>query len=142
MNYLIVFNNIKMPIVNPIHETITKNIGVTDWWHYLPNVYIVISGDTEATLSNRIIARHPGLLFLIIAVDLKHYNGVLDKRAWEWIKKKGNTFVKLRSVPQPQPITQTLSGYLGLPPIKPVSNRTSLDDILDQARDILKKRGY
>lgn len=128
MNYLIVYNNILSTDNDAIHETVTKHLGVADWWHYLPNTYIVTSTDSECTIANRIIARHPGLLFLIILVDPKHYNGVLDKRAWEWIDKKSRVLVKLKAVPQPPP--DLLSGILGLAPIRS-SPKKSFNDLLD-----------
>lgn len=131
MNYLITYNNLLGYDPNLIHETITKKLGVNDWWHYLPNTYIVTTTLTESNLANKIIANHPGLLFLLISIDAKKYNGVLDKRAWEWLNKKGNTSIKLRSVPQPP--SDPLRSALGLPPIMPKKPLT-IDEILRSGR--------
>ncbi len=103
MNYLIVYNNQVFQDSNAFHETVTKQLGIDDWWHYLPNVYIVSTSKSESSLANTIIERHPGLLFLIIGIDPKKYNGVLNKKAWEWIDKKGKVLLKLKAAPQPRP---------------------------------------
>ena len=135
MIYLITYNNLLTADSGPIHETISKHMGVSDWWHYLPNTYLVSSTENEQFLANKIITRHPGLLFLIIAVDPKKYNGVLNKKAWEWIRRKGNTIIRLKVAPQPP---KSINEMLGLPPImpsKPISTGNPyLDDILNSVK--------
>lgn len=104
MNYLIVYDHTQISFdTTAIHETITKQLGISDWWHYLPNVYIVTSITSEKELADKIIARHPGLLFVIVNVNLTKYNGVLNKSAWDWIAKKNRTVLKIKPAPQPPP---------------------------------------
>src|SRR3989344_540983 len=71
-----------------VHKTITTVSGTADWWHYLPNVYLLESTSNHNNIANAIIKKHPGLLFFIVRVDLSENNGVLNKDAWEWITSK------------------------------------------------------
>ncbi len=111
MDYLIVYNY-QQPYFNylEVHETI-KDLPISDWWHYLPNAYIIRSNHTEKTLADGIIARNPGLLFLIIKVELSKTSGVLNKSAWDWINNKVRTMFKLQSTPTPQ--LKSIEQFLG-----------------------------
>lgn len=110
MDYLVVFNH-QQPHYSDeqIHDTMI-NLPISDWWHYLPNVYIVSSHLSEKVLADGIIARNPGLLFLIVKVDLSKANGVLNKSAWDWINNKIRSVLRLAPVSAPPPMTldQTL----------------------------------
>lgn len=109
MDYLIVYNH-QQSIYSPeqIHQVITS-LPITDWWHYLPNVYIVRSSHHEKILSDGIMARNPGLLFLIIEVNLGKTDGVLNKNAWEWIKDKSKSVFSLQPTPSPNLLSQILN---------------------------------
>lgn len=128
--YLIIFNHTQGFNSGEIHELITNIPGVTDWWHYLPNVYIVSSESTAESLANRIISRFQGLLFLIVKLDLRDYNGVLSRDAWEWIGKKKGQYVKLKAVSNfrtnPLPLPQLLSGLM---PSRGLTKPLSLDEL-------------
>ncbi len=118
MNYLVTYNHTQTsfsPI--SIHNTIVSMEGINDWWHYLPNVYILSTLNDETFISNKIINAHPGLNFLVVAVDLRRHNGVLPKSAWEWISKKINVLLRVK------PISQNKSSLLDLlsPKIQPKS---------------------
>ncbi len=116
MNYLIVYNHTQTDIAINIHNTIISLLSVYDWWHYLPNVYIVSSPKTEKQIADLIISNHPGLLFLVIKVDVKGANGVLNKDAWDWINRKTNIQgIKLKPIPLPP----SLATILGVPLPKP-----------------------
>lgn len=116
MNYLIVYDITQPFDLAAIHKTITQRVGVSDWWHYLPNVYIVSSLKTEKQIADIIISNHPGLLFLVIKIDVRGTNGVLNKGAWDWINRKANVQgIKLKPIPPPP----SLATILGLPPPKP-----------------------
>lgn len=127
MNYLIVYDITQSFNISEIHKTITERISVTDWWHYLPNVYIVSSIKTEQQISNVIIRNHQGLLFLVVKVGLQGANGVLNKDAWDWINRKANVQgIKLKPIP-PSP---SLATILGLPQPRPQTS-PSLQSLLD-----------
>lgn len=115
MNYYqITFNNFEGFEPNDIHKTITENLGVADWWHYLPSVYIVETASTSYFLSNKIIAAHPGLSFIITKIYLDDWNGYLNKRAWEWLggKIKTSSLSSIKYVPfAPSPLKTILKDY-------------------------------
>ena len=125
MDYLIVFNH-EQPhySTSQLHETVV-DLPISDWWHYLPNAYIIRSNHLEKVLADGIIARLPGLLFLIIKIDLSRANGVLNKNAWDWINNKVRTMFKLKQSPTPQPMS--LSQILGNYP--PVSKSQPLQSL-------------
>lgn len=125
MNYLIVYNNTQSFDSQKIHEVVTTMPGITDWWHYLPNVYIVSTTTKNAkSLSDYIIRNFEGLLFFITKIDLNDNNGVLNKNAWDWINKKTNTTIRLKSIQSPPDL---LSGLFRTP-VKP-KEYTSLFDM-------------
>lgn len=136
MNYLIVYNHTQSTFdTSQIHRTITEMEGTIDWWHYLPNVYIIVTEKDEKFIADKIISKHPGLLFFTTNVNLSKNNGVLNKDAWEWIRKKTGNLIKLKVAPQPP--RDLLSEILRInPPLKPgpmnnfESARKALDEIL------------
>ncbi len=132
MIYLITYNHTQIAFdFNTIHKTMTNLPGSTDWWHYLPNIYLVDSTSAIANISNTIIGNHPGLLFFVVKVDLSLHDGVLNKDAWEWINKKTRTSLKLKPAAPP-----TLSSFL--PPVstKPSTNpNMSITELLKKIRE-------
>lgn len=101
-------------------------VGVLDWWHYLLNVYIINTSKGEKFIANSIIEKHPGLLFLVVQVNLRVHNGVLPKRAWEWITRKTQTVLRIKPAPAPK----SLSDLLQLPPKPPLRPTDPLLDAL------------
>ena len=106
MKYLIAFNQEQSNYnSNAIHEIIKgmKVDGVLDWWHYLPNIYILDTSDSlnEKGIADKIIARAPGQLFIVVSVNLSMHNGVLPKEAWGWIAKKTRAILKVKPSPAP-----------------------------------------
>ncbi len=84
-----------------IHNTITKSTPLLlDWWHYLPNVYLVETNSPSRikSLTQEILNTYKGLRFFVVKVDLTDHNGVLNKDAWTWISKKINTEPRLKIV--------------------------------------------
>lgn len=80
------------------HLTLTKEISIKSWWHYIPSVYIVTSEANSEVLANQITFSYPGLKFLIAKLDLTDVNGVLPKGAWDWISNNNNKKVELTRV--------------------------------------------
>ncbi len=138
MMYLITYDHTQT-VFSPtdIHKTITTMPHVTDWWHYLPNVYIVSARllTHSKELADVIRTAHNGLKFFIVRVDLSDHNGVLNKDAWDWINKKTDIAPRLRIVKSPQlpPITSS-SPLLDLLGIKPQQNPNLVSIV-----DLLKK---
>jgi hypothetical protein len=96
--YLIAFNNLQGFDANKIHQVVTTTPQIDDWWHYLPSIYLISSNSTAKTIADYIIRYLPGLLFFVLEVDYKQYNGVLNKDAWEWISKKKRIPLRVKPV--------------------------------------------
>lgn len=100
MNYLIIYNHAQITFKpDDIYKTVTTMPGIMDWWHYLPNAYIVTTDRNQEYIANQIISSYPGLLFLVIAINLQQCNGVLNKKAWEWISKKTRVLLRIKPTP-------------------------------------------
>jgi len=107
-NYLIIYNDVTGTLdKKDFHEKITKHLSVTDWWHYIPNGYIVTTPVPSAGITNSFSHWYPGLLFLIIKIDFDDASGVLPKEAFDWIGKKKNPYVKIKQTPLPKITTTT-----------------------------------
>lgn len=87
MIYSIVYNDKQVIDTKHLHLIITTAIMVDDWWHYLPNMYLVNTTLNAQQIASTLQIQFPGLLFIINKIDHSDYNGVLPKDAWEWIKK-------------------------------------------------------
>lgn len=134
MNYLIVYNHTQSLFApGLIHNTITNMPGITDWWHYLPNVYIVTSQNDEKYIADKIIGTYPGLLFFVVAVNLNNHNGVLNKNAWEWISTKIKTVLRVKSAPTTSINLQNL--------LFPSHNLTEREIALKALNERLRKMG-
>lgn len=131
MNYFqVTYNNLVSGYdQNHIHEVITGNATVQDWWHYLPTAYIIQTNSSLLYQSDRIRDAFPRLNFLIIKVDTKEFNGFLKKDAWEWLRKKNQLRIKYTP-----PVSQTL------PPLNQLfsSNNTGTSSIPDLLDEILR----
>ena len=123
--FLISYNNTQNIDPNTIHQVIKNNLKITDWWHYLPNTYIVDTTNSSKELADVMSSNFRGLLFFIVKVDLNDVNGVLAKDAWGWINKKKSTKLKLKIKPSSPSL---LSDYLRS---VPRNSTTSLNSILE-----------
>jgi len=137
MNYIIIYDNSQIQYDSQeIHRFITKSPQLSDWWHYLPNVYIIVTNMTAQLMADSMISQFPGLRFFISKIDLSDNNGILKKGAWNWINNKTQLkSVKLKASPIPKP--WTMSDILGLPPItqnKPSQEIKTLEDLLGLAK--------
>lgn len=113
MDYLIAYDYQQLGYSGEqLHETII-NLPISDWWHYVPGIYIVSSEHTEKTLADGIIVRNPGLIFLIVKIDLSKANGVLNKSAWDWINSKANKLLRLKPAASPNIQPNELTQILG-----------------------------
>lgn len=89
MNYIIIFDYTQIQFeTSEIHRYITTSPQVTDWWHYLPNVYIVSTGMTIQIMTQSMTRDFPGMRFFISRIDPSEVNGILPQKAWDWFKNK------------------------------------------------------
>lgn len=108
MKYIVVYNNDQSDYdPGAIHSFITSIDGVTNWWHYLPNTYILVTQNSSQFLADVLVAQFPGLLFFITRVDLRDTNGVLAKSAWDWITTQTKLMLKLKTVNKPPEISNS-----------------------------------
>ncbi len=136
MNYLIIFNDVNGAFdKKDIHKRITEQLDASNWWHYLANAYIITTSVSSAGITNSLSGWFPGLLFLIIKVDLEDASGVLPKEAFDWIRDKSGKYVKVSRTTMPGiKISPSRAGgasgsagvllrSLGLGPVPPKSTR-------------------
>jgi len=138
MNYLILYDPsiFSTKTADEVHKLLTTLPGSSDWWHYLPNSYIVTTASTSAVLSDHIYKAMPDMRFLIVRIELNDSNGVLKKDAWDWINKHKTLATPLRTILKASANPPTkLSGYLPpLPFLGPSNTKLppirTLNDIL------------
>jgi len=129
--YLLVYNNIQGFDQSKIHDVITSINTLKDWWHYLPNTYILSIESNSKFVTDTISSNFPGLLFFITKVDLNDHNGVLGKDAWEWIGRKNKALIKIKQVSS---LSRPFLGYVSSP------RSQSFEDILKQARELASNK--
>lgn len=106
MNYLIIYDSTQLQFdQNHIHRFITTSTEISDWWHYIQNLYIITTDISAKTMADSIISTYPGLRFFISRIDLNDYNGVLHTSAWDWIKRKTGQLLNLKPAPRARPTT-------------------------------------
>lgn len=139
MNYYqITINNLEGFDASLIHETITKRMGSSDWWHYIPSVYIVEAPSTSYYMANQLIKAFPGLNFIIVKIDIEDYNGYLDKRAWEWLENKIKSRSKKKTTYVPyasSPLADLLSNIK-----KPQSSSLKTDAVRSALAELLSTK--
>ena len=142
MIYLLVFNNNQSTYSNTdIYKYISESEHIDNWWHYLPTTYILKSKNSSKSIADDIIQKFPNLLFLIIKADLNDTNGVLPKKAWDWIGSNQKRKTKIKSLQARGKIVNKnqaenydfLSEFLNL-------NRKAPEDPLKKLSEILGKK--
>lgn len=71
------------------HDNLTTANGVMSWWHYLDNVYIIITNSavTAQNVSEFVQQFLPNKQFLAAEIKLSTRQGMLPQTAWDWINK-------------------------------------------------------
>lgn len=82
--YLIKYNGNCIGDYSNLEEEIKK---CANWWNYMTNTFIVITGETVNALWERLEIYFPKKDNLIIIGVTNHYQGSLPKDAWEWIQE-------------------------------------------------------
>lgn len=112
-----------------LHDYIVGLPGIASWWHYLPNVYIVKTTNSEKAIADAILSQFNGLRFLITRIDINSSNGALPQAAWDWINNENKInrgFVKLSKVQQPKTLNEILGLRSGQ--VKPQNPPTTLEE--------------
>ncbi|MBL7955956.1 MAG: hypothetical protein JNJ91_13040 [Flavobacteriales bacterium] len=71
------------------HKKLTTVKGVFNWWHYLPNAYIVLVADdvNASSVADYVRSIIGTKHFLVNRFDPWDHNGWLPKDAWDWINE-------------------------------------------------------
>jgi len=71
------------------HKKLTTVQGVVSWWHYLPNVYIIlVADDVNASGVSDYVQTIIGTKhFLVTRFNLWDHNGWLPQAAWDWLNE-------------------------------------------------------
>lgn len=93
--YIIVFNKggiLDTFSYDKFHDSITTAKGVINWWHYIDNLYIIITENkvTASNVSQYVQQILPNKHFFVSELNLKNHNGWLPQEAWDWINKYKN----------------------------------------------------
>ncbi len=90
--YLVIFDRDPTGDYRGFHEEFVKHPSIRKWWHWVKSCYIVgadapaadeLSVHFRATAKKyRVPTRH-----LILKADLRNRQGLLPKKAWDWIAK-------------------------------------------------------
>ena len=100
MNYLVLYDPsiFETKTADEVHLLLTSLPGSSDWWHYIPNSYIITSSSTSSAISDHIYKAMPDMRFLIVRITIEDSNGVLKKDAWDWINKHKTLATPLRTI--------------------------------------------
>jgi hypothetical protein len=109
---------------NLIQQAIVQNKNIKDWWHYLPNVYIIGTDQNSKYIADYLIAQFKDLKFIVIKVDLNDYNGVLNHKAWDWFKDKTKVLFRLKTVQKAKPFDPYSIAKWGSRPIIKIKKST------------------
>lgn len=84
--YLFVFDRDVTSDYVALHNAIKSNSHISNWWHYLNSVYILISSYDADTLTNDIRPHLSSGRYMVIKITKSNYQGYLSKDAWDWIR--------------------------------------------------------
>jgi len=99
MIYMVNFDKSQLENPKIFHAVITNIPGTSDWWHYLPSLYL-LEGNTLTVnkIYNFIHASYPDLHLFVSIFNPEGYFGYLDKDAWDWISNKENPLAVVRKL--------------------------------------------
>src|SRR5258708_7893594 len=72
-----------------LHQQIDDNPAITDWWHYLPHLYLLITDLSKKEIRDLVKDCEPNRRHLILDVKLSASTGWLPKDAWTWLNENG-----------------------------------------------------
>ena len=122
--------------LDKIHNTIVNNSSVTRWWHYLSGTYLLQVKVDADYLSLTLSTAYPGLLYMILKVDISKVNGRLQKSAWESIRDMRGGFIRLKPA---QKIPLKTIGYPSTKTFPSQPTKITLEEIKRELDELLKK---
>jgi hypothetical protein len=77
-----------------VREVLTTHEGISNWWNYIPGVYLVRTVLTADQIGDLIKPKSAGASFLVTEVNLRRSEGWLSERAWRWIRRRSREDAK------------------------------------------------
>jgi hypothetical protein len=71
-----------------VREALTTHDRISNWWNYIPGVYLVRTELTPDQISDLIKPVAANASYLVMEVNPGHSEGWLSDRAWRWIRKR------------------------------------------------------
>jgi len=82
---MLIFDPTKTNPTN-MHNVIQNNLLVSNWWHYLPSAYILLSQHSITAIQNDLLVKLPNQRFMLTKIDPKVVGGWLPEEAWKWVR--------------------------------------------------------
>jgi hypothetical protein len=71
-----------------LHNFISDNEIVRNWWHYITSCYIIRSDFSAREIADALPRSMREGSFLVVEVNLNNSNGWLTDKAWQWIYRR------------------------------------------------------
>lgn len=76
------------PDVTALKDYIRTSPSISNWWNYIPCVFLVMSPMSADELSDALKPHTRDASLLVIEANLRNSEGWLPERAWKWIKRR------------------------------------------------------
>jgi hypothetical protein len=74
--------------VSTVKEFIRNSPDITDWWNYIPYVFLLVTPMSADELSEALKVHTKDAGLLVIEANPGNSQGLLDERAWKWINRR------------------------------------------------------
>jgi hypothetical protein len=75
----------------PVKDFIRSSPSITNWWNYIPYVFLVTSPLRADELSEALRPHTNGARFFVMQAIPQESEGSLPRRSWEWIARLAET---------------------------------------------------
>ena len=74
--------------VSAVKDFIRDSPDITDWWNYIPYVFLLVTPLSAAELSEALKVHTKDASLLVIEANPQNSQGLLQERAWTWIDRR------------------------------------------------------
>lgn len=86
--FILSFDRDSISDIRFLHNGVTKNALVKNWFHYIKSSYIIVANTNNADiLSKSLESALNGINYILLEVNLSNCNGFLPQKAWDWIER-------------------------------------------------------
>ena len=86
--FILSFDRDSISDIRSLHNGVTKNALVKNWFHYIKSSYIIVATTNNADiLSKSLDAALNGIRYILLEVNISNCNGYLPQKAWDWIER-------------------------------------------------------